>query len=62
MSRKSTANLSKGVVIIAPNHSAGSREQGTIIDNMSAMYFVEYDSGSCGFIFKNEQIDLVEQT
>ena len=60
MSKRNTTNLPPGTLVIAPNHDEGSRERGTIIDNLNTMYFIEYESGNTGFVFKVEHIELQE--
>ena len=54
-------NLKPGANIIAPNHTSGSREPAVIIDNLTLMYFIKYESGSEGFVFKSEHFELISE-
>lgn len=55
---KTTANLSEGTRIMADN-GQGEIEEGSIIDVLDTMYFVQYVSGRENFIYKAQKIAVI---
>jgi hypothetical protein len=55
---RTTANLPEGTKIMADN-GQGELEEGSIIDVLDTMYFVQYVSGRENFIYKAQKIAVI---
>jgi hypothetical protein len=53
------SKITVGTRVKAPNHGKGAIEEGVVTSDLSTQYFINFDSGSQNFVFKNEQIKVI---
>jgi hypothetical protein len=55
------AKLTEGTRVLAPHPQDEDRmHKGTITDDLSVMYFIEFDDGTEDFVFKARDIKTLE--
>jgi len=52
------AEFQKGDRVTAPHVRTGGIESGTIVDNLSVMYYIKFDCGKYDFVYKAQQVKL----
>tara|TARA_R110000851_G_scaffold136239_1_gene271894 strand:+ start:486 stop:674 length:189 start_codon:yes stop_codon:yes gene_type:complete len=55
------ADIAEGTRVMAPHPITGKPSPATIVDNLTVMYFVRFDTAGEAFVFKAEHITLMEK-